>query len=54
MSKPLTPKQRAFVAAWIENGGNGMPPFGSRMTPQEVQQVVDFIVGLGTGTPPSQ
>ena len=23
MSKPLTPKQRAFVAAWIENGGNG-------------------------------
>ena len=44
---------KAAIQAQIENGGGGMPPFKDAFTPQEIQQVVDFIDGLRTGTPPS-
>jgi quinol---cytochrome c reductase cytochrome c subunit, bacillus type len=44
---------KAAIQAQIENGGNGMPPFKDAFTPQEIQQLVDFIDGLRTGTPPS-
>jgi len=31
-----------------------MPPFGGQIPEDQIQQIVDFIVGLGTGTPPAQ
>jgi menaquinol-cytochrome c reductase cytochrome b/c subunit len=43
----------AKITAQITNGGNGMPAFGQQMTTDQIKQVTDFIVGLGTGTPPS-
>ena len=42
------------IMTQIENGGNGMPPFKGRMTDAQIKEVTDWIVGLGTGTPPSQ
>jgi quinol-cytochrome oxidoreductase complex cytochrome b subunit len=38
----------------IENGGGGMPPFGSQMTKEQIDGLVAFIDGLKSGTPPSQ
>jgi cytochrome c551 len=44
----------AKIKNQIENGGGGMPPFKGQMSEKEIQQVTDWIVGLGTGKPPSQ
>jgi cytochrome c551 len=44
---------KADIQAQIENGGGGMPAFKDAFTPEEIQQIVDFIDGLRTGTPPS-
>jgi len=44
----------AAIKAQIENGGGGMPPFKGKIPDQQIDQIVDFIVGLGTGTPPAQ
>jgi menaquinol-cytochrome c reductase cytochrome b/c subunit len=38
----------------IENGGGGMPPFGSQMSKAQIDGLVAFIDGLKSGTPPSQ
>ena len=38
----------------IANGGGGMPPFGDQLTTEQVDQLVAFIDGLRTGTPPPQ
>ncbi len=38
----------------IENGGGGMPPFGTQLTKAQVDGLVAFIDGLRTGTPPPQ
>jgi len=43
----------AAIKAQIENGGGGMPAFKDAFTADEIQQLVDFISGLKTGTPPS-
>jgi quinol-cytochrome oxidoreductase complex cytochrome b subunit len=44
---------KADIEAQIENGGGGMPPFKDAFTKDEIQQLVDFIDGLRTGTAPS-
>jgi menaquinol-cytochrome c reductase cytochrome b/c subunit len=44
----------AKIKAQITKGGNGMPPFGGKISDSQIQDMTNFIVGLGTGTPPSQ
>ena len=53
LSKGAPNPDPAAIKAQIENGGGGMPPFKDAFTDAEINQIVDFIVGLGTGTPPS-
>jgi mono/diheme cytochrome c family protein len=53
LSKGAPNPDPAAIKAQIENGGGGMPPFKDAFTDEEINQIVDFIVGLGTGTPPS-
>ncbi len=43
---------KAAIQAQIENGGGGMPPFKDAFTPEQIQQLTDFIDGLRSGTPP--
>jgi len=52
LSKGAPNPDPAAIKAQIENGGGGMPPFKNAFTPEEIDQIVAFIVGLGTGTPP--
>ena len=54
LSKGAPNPDPAAIKAQIENGGGGMPPFGGQIPEDQIQQIVDFIVGLGTGTPPAQ
>jgi menaquinol-cytochrome c reductase cytochrome b/c subunit len=53
LSKGAPKPDKAAIQAQIENGGNGMPPFKDAFTQDEIQQLVDFIDGLRTGTPPA-
>jgi menaquinol-cytochrome c reductase cytochrome b/c subunit len=38
----------------IENGGGVMPAFKGKIPPDQIDAITQFIVGLSTGTPPSQ
>jgi ubiquinol-cytochrome c reductase cytochrome b subunit len=39
----------------IMNGGGGMPAYGNTLTPQQANQIVSFLLTLGTHNgPPSQ
>jgi quinol---cytochrome c reductase cytochrome c subunit, bacillus type len=44
----------AKIKVQIENGGGVMPAFKGKLPDSQIQAMTDFIVGLGTGTPPSQ
>ena len=44
----------AKIKLQIENGGGVMPAFKGKIPDDQIQAITDFIVGLGTGTPPSQ
>ena len=53
LSKGAPNPDPAAIKAPIENGGGGMPPFGGKIPEAQIQQIVDVLVGLGTGTPPA-
>jgi menaquinol-cytochrome c reductase cytochrome b/c subunit len=42
----------AKIKTQIENGGGIMPAFKGKIPDSQIQDITNFIVGLGTGTPP--
>jgi cytochrome c551 len=44
----------AKIKTQIENGGGVMPAFKGKIPDSQIQDITNFIVGLGTGTPPSK
>jgi menaquinol-cytochrome c reductase cytochrome b/c subunit len=44
----------AKIKTQIDNGGGLMPAFKGKLPDAQIQAITDFIVGLGTGTPPPQ
>jgi menaquinol-cytochrome c reductase cytochrome b/c subunit len=53
LSKGAPNPDKAAIKAQIQNGGGGMPPFKDVLTDDDINQIVDFIDGLRTGTPPA-
>ena len=44
----------AKIKTQIENGGGVMPAFKGKIPDSQIDAITEFIVGLGTGKPPSQ